>query len=96
MSQKEFVEALLGAADGDAADNESKRDARNAAELLRDGFATFNHQYDFKPGMEILASLLGGCFSKKNYLKNEESLNEKTRLCRSSDPHWLYQFRHLK
>jgi hypothetical protein len=43
MNQKQFVEALLlGAADGDAANNEPKRDAHNDAELLRDGFATFN------------------------------------------------------
>ena len=53
MNKKEFVEALLGAADGDAADNEPKRDVYNDAELLRDGFATFNHQYDFKRGMIV-------------------------------------------
>ena len=40
MNQKEFSEALVSAADSDAADNEPKRDADSEADLLRDAFFT--------------------------------------------------------
>ena len=53
MNPKEFVDALIRAADSDAADNEPKRDADSEAELPRDGFVTFSHRHDFKPGMIV-------------------------------------------
>jgi hypothetical protein len=40
-------------ADSDAADNEPKRDADIEAELLRNAFANFSRQHDFKPGMVV-------------------------------------------
>jgi len=53
MNLKEFVEALIRAADRDAADNEPKRDADSEAELLHDAFVPFCHRHDFKPGMSV-------------------------------------------
>jgi hypothetical protein len=53
MNQKEFAEALVRAADSDAADNEPKRSADSEAELLRDAFVTFSHRHDFKAGMIV-------------------------------------------
>jgi hypothetical protein len=49
MNQKEFTEALVRAANSDAADNEPKRDADSEAELPRDAFVRFSHRHDFKP-----------------------------------------------
>jgi len=53
MNLKEFVEALIRAADRDAADNEPKRDADSEAELIRDAYVTFSHRHDFKPRMIV-------------------------------------------
>jgi hypothetical protein len=46
MNPKEFVKALVRAADSDAADNKPKRDADNEAELLRYPSVNFGHRYD--------------------------------------------------
>jgi hypothetical protein len=49
MNPKEFVEALVRAADGDAADNKPKRHADTEAELLRHPSVSLSHRHDFKP-----------------------------------------------
>jgi hypothetical protein len=53
MNQKQFVEPLVRVADGDAADNEPKRDADSETELLHDAFFPFCHRHNFKPGMSV-------------------------------------------
>jgi hypothetical protein len=49
MNPKKLVEALVGAADSDAADNKPKRDADTEQSYSATRLSLFSHRHDFKP-----------------------------------------------
>jgi hypothetical protein len=53
MNRKDFLQALVSAADSDAADNEHKPNADIEAKLLRDALVIFGGQHNFKPGIIV-------------------------------------------